>query len=329
MHILYTLFPLFGLTKFPAKGKFHHYSSSSSSDVIDVDLLDLCQEQSIERNFFIKEVNEDIKSIQECSKFCIKQFFSFNENDDILLNNKEEKVQNENGNVNLMEKDSKKEILYGQIDERESNIIEGKNHQFQFVWQQSKEAIIDKLETIQFNELSSRTNSSIQLVCLGKDENNIIGFCEIFLWDIQNEQRLKERLLELDKKNNNFFLKKNNFYKNQNHNQKLVPKISNLCVDSKYRRQGIGETLFKSCIKIATERKWPTDVVLLAVDSDNIIARNFYFQKLNFQDVLVDSSLYRYVINTERFFLKFKRAKLDSERSPKVIMMYSNNKIKD
>ena len=202
------------------------------------------------------------------------------------------------------------EEIYIENNKQDSSSIKDKK-QFQFIWQQSIEKIKNKLEIIQFNELSSRKNTTIQIVCLNNDDNNsIIGFCEIFLWDVQNEQRLQERLIELDE-NNNYDL-----------SQRMIPKISNLCVSKEYRRLGIAQTLFKRCVQIATERKWPTDMVVLAVDSDNIIARNFYLQKLNFQDVLVDSSLYRYVITTEKLLSVFKRARLDSEKSTKVIMMY-------
>jgi ribosomal protein S18 acetylase RimI-like enzyme len=69
------------------------------------------------------------------------------------------------------------------------------------------------------------------------------------------------------------------------------PVISNLAVDARYRRYGIGSSLLRACEDAVKE--WGYDEIVLQVEDDNVNAKAFY-EKQGFDTLFMDRAARRY-----------------------------------
>jgi GNAT superfamily N-acetyltransferase len=77
------------------------------------------------------------------------------------------------------------------------------------------------------------------------------------------------------------------------------PVISNLAVDARYRRYGIGSSLLRACEDAVKE--WGYDEIVLQVEDDNVNAKAFY-EKQGFDTLFMDRAARRY--DTTGFLLQ-------------------------
>eukprot|EP00953_Heterococcus_sp_UTEX-ZZ885_P003444 2382-Heterococcus_DN1.PRE.5 len=77
------------------------------------------------------------------------------------------------------------------------------------------------------------------------------------------------------------------------------PVISNLAVDARYRRYGIGSSLLRACEDAVKE--WGYDEIVLQVEDDNVNAKAFY-EKQGFHILFMDRAARRY--DTSGFLLQ-------------------------
>jgi ribosomal protein S18 acetylase RimI-like enzyme len=77
------------------------------------------------------------------------------------------------------------------------------------------------------------------------------------------------------------------------------PVISNLAVDARYRRYGIGSSLLRACEDAVKE--WDYDEIVLQVEDDNVNAKAFY-EKQGFHILFMDRAARRY--DTSGFLLQ-------------------------